>query len=119
MEKFNRPIWCFREPRSGSSWFVRYIQNNLGKNRLFFDLDIPFFSKTDVYTIPHSESKKEQILNFFKERNQQQIDSKYILCTHEFIALESLRNYNDPVLFRNCRRNKNNFRKIKKLKPFG
>lgn len=103
----NRIIWCIREPRTGSSWFVRALEHNLKRSRIFFDLDVPeVFTSSNVYLLPHSEEKKHQIYNYFKNRTQTDSDFNKILSTHEFCSMEFLQNYENPMVFRNCRRNK-------------
>lgn len=76
----NKVIWVFREPRSGSSWFIKSLSDQLQRPLYMF----------------HKASNIEQ---------QPRVESS-ILNTHDFEMLESMGNYNNPIIFRNIRKNK-------------
>lgn len=103
----NKTVWVFRDPRSGSSWFINALERRLFRSKLFFDLENPnIFSTTNVYIEPDSQEKKQRISEFFDQRIQSSQDIRRILNTHEYVALESIKKYNDPIIFRNVRKNK-------------
>ena len=87
----NRIIWIFREPRSGSTWFRLALKQAIKRNLNSFP----------VTTAPIIEKKL-----FYMDRIQQHEDKRMLLDTHDFCALESMCNYENPILIRNVRKNK-------------
>lgn len=87
--EFKEILWLFREPRTGSSWLNIKLSKILNRERNFLD----------TYT-------KGDLTKYFLNRIQQDTDYNQILSTHHFKALESLKNYNNPIIIRTLRKNK-------------
>ena len=90
----NQIIWIFREPRSGGTWFTERLALKYNRRLNFLD--------DQLSNVPLDISKK----NFFLNRVQQENDKDAILNTHNFFALESLKNYQNPIVIRISRKNK-------------
>lgn len=97
-----RIIWVFREERSGSNWFIRTIINKLSRTSTFFEYTQLKLSMDDIYyyNIP------ESIAYYINNRSQCETDAETILNTHEFICLQGLHNYQNPIVIRTSRRNR-------------
>jgi hypothetical protein len=93
-EFLNRIIWVFREPRTGSSWFTHRLADTTQRTIHFFDIK-------ECLRI-----KPNERLDYFKNRKQQFHDNNLILNTHYFSALNGLCNYDNPIIFRTCRKDK-------------
>lgn len=106
----NRIIWCLRDPRSGSTWFLFKLASKLTRTQNFLDIEnnhiFSLYPQTSYYMNNEEEEKKKRISNFFKNRKQTDRDQFTLISTHEYSALESMSNYKDPILFRNVRRDK-------------
>lgn len=87
--EFKEILWLFREPRTGSSWLNIKLSKILNRERNFLD-----------------DKAQGDLSTFFLNRSQQDSDYNQILSTHYFKALESLKNYKDPILIRTLRKNR-------------
>lgn len=105
---YNRIIWNFRDPRSGSTWFLYNLSVKLIRTSHFFDsINHNIFGIHDKNYYNDDFSKRKQgISDFFSNRKQESSDIYKVLNTHEYTALESISNYQNPILLRNIRRNK-------------
>lgn len=106
----NKIIWFFRDPRSGSTWFLYRLALALKRSNYFIDKEnndiFGLLEDTSYYTKKQNELKIKAISDFFKNRTVQGDDYLRVLNTHEFAALETLDKYDRPLLFRSVRRNK-------------
>jgi hypothetical protein len=88
----DRPIWIFREHRSGSTWLAKTIAEILDREHIFFD--------TGDYTKLSGEGQ----IKYFMNRPVEPADNNRVFSTHTFKALESLDKYNNPLVIRCARR---------------
>ena len=91
----NRIIWVIRERRCGGTWFVQRLARHLLRESHMFELFPRYLS------LP-----LERRFEFFRDREQEQKDYDRILNTHDFAALQYLKKYDDPIVFRILRRDK-------------
>ena len=74
----DRPVWIFREHRSGSTWLAKTIADILGREHIFFDAGD--YTKLSV----------EGQIKYFMDRPVEPADNNRVFSTHTFKALESL-----------------------------
>lgn len=91
----NRIIWVLREPRTGGSWFIDKCAALLNRSSYFFESIREF----DILPMPRKET-------YFINRPQHKDDTTRILNTHEFSAVSSFKNYDNPIIIRISRKNK-------------
>ena len=91
-ELTDRPVWIFREHRSGSTWLAKTIADILGREHIFFD--------TGEFTRLTGEGQ----IQYFIDRQVEPEDNNRVFSTHTFKALESLGKYNNPLVIRCTRR---------------
>lgn len=92
-----RPIWVFKQPRTGSHWFTYSLGSYLKREPVTFDEEL------------HSQRRfpypEQHVVDFFVARKQQPADVNSIIHTHHFYAMESLKNYKNPIIFFTARKN--------------
>ena len=89
----NRIVWVFREERSGSTWFTSKLCHHLNRQFYFFD----------GYQAHKNFKDREE---YFLNRKQENEDYDRVLNTHNFFAMKSLGNYDNPVILRITRKDK-------------
>lgn len=99
-----RTIWVFKEPRTGSNWFLGNLRACF--YRKDFGLNLRELYQFENYLSGRKfPDRDDNIVRYFKNRYQQENDNTLIFNTHYFHALESLDNYVDPIVIRTARRN--------------
>lgn len=93
--KMNRIIWVLRELRCGGTWFVDKLSHTYYKKPYMFEL-VP------EYKILSYEERRLYYMN----RKESNDDYTRVLNTHDFCAVDGLKNYSNPIVFRVLRRNK-------------
>jgi len=96
----NRPIWLFREPRSGSSQLASFLTVFVNRKYYFIESNLENRFSSGSYletpTIP------EESLGYFIPKYD---DSEYLYNTHCFNLLQVVHRYSDPILVRCIREN--------------
>ena len=127
----NRQIWIFREPRSGSTWFVDELSKvmstkGLHVKNILLDHQAKHQPTDGQYNHLSLEEKNNQKrADFFSKFNEPQPSFLYeyleesgklltfksedylnsVMSTHQFSLLEQMKHYSNPILIRTTRNN--------------
>lgn len=113
-------IWYFREPRSGSIWVKNNLKNLLKREMRIFDFPRNEGFQRQQFNDERLENNKtllkesedpnqrhnHLVMNYFNDRNQQLDDVDYLLDSHHFEPLVTMKKYTNPILLRTSRKNK-------------